>query len=81
MIDEARVRELRDARNDGAALVLLEGRARVVDTPSGEEDGTQGALVVISKRDLLDRLGGEPTDRDLSDLAQILTDMVGKLGA
>ncbi|MEZ3181573.1 hypothetical protein KYY02_23655 [Streptomyces pimonensis] len=81
MIDEAHVRELRDARNDGAALVLLEGRAQVVDSPSGEEGGPQGALVVIGKRELSDRLGEAPTDRDLRDLARVLTDMVGKLGA
>ncbi|CAL9633777.1 hypothetical protein SUDANB21_06169 [Streptomyces sp. enrichment culture] len=37
MIDEGHVRELCDAANDEAALVLLEGRARVVDQPSDEE--------------------------------------------
>ncbi|MER7489140.1 hypothetical protein ABTY20_25175 [Streptomyces sp. NPDC126497] len=81
MIDEAHVRELRDATNDGAALVLLEGRARVVDSPSGEEGGPEGALVVISKRELSDRLGAAPTGRELRELAQTLTDTVGKLGA
>ncbi len=36
MIDESHVRDLCDAANDDAALVLLEGRARVVEQPSGE---------------------------------------------
>jgi hypothetical protein len=81
MIDAIHVRQLREAANDGAALVLLEGRARVIDRPSGQEEGAEGALLVITKRDLVDRLGPAPTDRDLRDLAQALDDMVGKLGA
>ncbi|MFD5711895.1 hypothetical protein ACFWHW_16130 [Streptomyces pharetrae] len=82
MIDETHVRRLHDAGSEDAALVLLEGRARVVDNPSsGAEEGSDGALLVITKRDLVDRVGTAPTDRDLRDLAQVLTDMVGKLGA
>jgi hypothetical protein len=80
MIDESHVRKLYEAGNDDAALVLLEGRARVVDSPSGQE-GSDGALLVITKRDLVDRLGTAPADHDLRDLAQALSDTVGKLGA
>jgi hypothetical protein len=81
MIDESHVRKLYEAGNDDAALVLLEGRARVVDSPSGQEEGSDGALLVITKRDLVDRLGTAPADHDLRDLAQALSDTVGKLGA
>ncbi|CAL9361251.1 hypothetical protein C1708_03715 [Streptomyces sp. DH-12] len=79
MIDESHVRDLCDAANDDAALVLLEGRARVVDQPSGEE--SRGALLVITKRDLVERLGPDPSDQALHDVAGTLTDTVGKLGA
>lgn len=79
MIDEGHVRDLCDAANDDAALVLPEGRARVVDRPSAEE--SQGALLVITKRDLVDRLGPHPSDQDLLDVAGTLSDTVGKLGA
>jgi hypothetical protein len=40
MIDESHVRELREAGNDGAALVVLEGGPRVIDSASGHEEGT-----------------------------------------
>ncbi|MGW5904559.1 hypothetical protein ACWFQ6_22695 [Streptomyces althioticus] len=79
MIDEGHVRDLCDAANDDAALVLLEGRARVVDQPSEEE--SQGALLVITKRDLVERLGSDPSDQALHDVAGTLSDTVGKLGA
>ncbi|MCC9689532.1 MULTISPECIES: hypothetical protein [Streptomyces] len=79
MIDEGHVRELCDAVNDEAALVLLEGRARVVDQPSDEE--SQGALLVITKHDLVERLGPDPSDQALHDVAGTLSDTVGKLGA
>ncbi|MEU0335876.1 hypothetical protein [Streptomyces sp. NPDC006193] len=81
MIDESHVRELRDARHDGAALVFVQGSARVVDTPSGVEEDARGALVVITKAELVDRLGPAPADHEVRDLAYVLTDMVGKLGA
>jgi hypothetical protein len=36
---------------------------------------------VITKRNLVNRLGTAPTDQDLRELAEVLTDMVGKLDA
>ncbi|AIR96349.1 hypothetical protein [Streptomyces glaucescens] len=81
MIDETHVRRLHDARSEDAALVLLEGRAHVVDHAAPDEEGPAGALLVITRRDLVDRLGPAPTDGEVRDLARILTDLAGKLGA
>ena len=81
MIDESHVRELLEAGNEDAALVVLGGRAHVVGSPSGRQQGFEGALLLITKRDLLDRIGTAPSDHDLRGVAQTLSDMVGKLGA
>ncbi len=36
---------------------------------------------MITKRDLVERLGPDPSDQDLHDVAGTLSDTVGKLGA
>ena len=81
MIDETHVSELLRGRERGCELVVLGGRAQVADRPSGQEQDCEGALLVITKRDLLDRLGTAPSDHDLRGVAQTLSDMVGELAA
>ncbi|MEV5432641.1 hypothetical protein [Streptomyces sp. NPDC052701] len=82
MIDESHVRELLDARDDDAALVLLEGRARVIDAAARADERYAGAAVLLTRGELVGRLGtAAPAEQDLRTLAQSLGDAVGKLGA
>ncbi|NEY36000.1 hypothetical protein GTU99_28230 [Streptomyces sp. PRKS01-65] len=82
MIDEALVRELLEAPRDDTALILLEGRAQVVERAALDGDRYRGAAVVLSRGDLVDRLGTpSPSPGDLARLAASLRDTVAKLGA
>ncbi|AJP00673.1 hypothetical protein TU94_03340 [Streptomyces cyaneogriseus subsp. noncyanogenus] len=82
MIDEALVRELLEAPRDDTALILLEGRAQVVERAALDSDRYRGAAVVLSRGDLVDRLGTPtPSPEDLTRLAATLRDTVAKLGA
>ncbi|WP_250292198.1 hypothetical protein [Streptomyces atroolivaceus] len=81
MIDEALVRELLDAADDDSALVLLEGRARVAGQAALRGDDLRGAAVVLTRAELVDRLGtAYPAPQDLTLMAASLDDAVGKLG-
>ncbi|MFD4990233.1 hypothetical protein [Streptomyces sp. NPDC058374] len=81
MIDEALVRELLDAADDDSALVLLEGRARVAGQAALHGDDLRGAAVVLTRAELVDRLGtAYPAPQDLTLVAASLDDAVGKLG-
>ncbi|WP_433544381.1 hypothetical protein ACQPZG_04170 (plasmid) [Streptomyces sp. CA-294286] len=80
MIGETLVRELLDSADD-CALVLLEGRARVAGPAALDGDDLRGAVVVLTRADLVDRLGTtRPTAQDLALMAASLDDAVGKLG-
>ncbi|MGW0927337.1 hypothetical protein [Streptomyces sp. NPDC002644] len=82
VIDETLVKELLDARGDDSALVLLEGTAQVVDGPAREGDAFRGAAVVLTRGELVERLGGaSPAEEDLRRVAAALSDSIGKLGA
>ncbi|MGN9790537.1 hypothetical protein ACTMTU_05450 [Streptomyces sp. OZ13] len=82
MIDEAVVHELLDATDDDAALVLLGGTAQVVDRTALGSDAFRGAAVLLSRAELVDRLGtSSPTQEDVARVAASLRDAVGKLGA
>ncbi|QIP87849.1 hypothetical protein GLX30_31760 [Streptomyces sp. Tu 2975] len=82
MIDEAVVQELLDASEDDAALVLVEGTAQVVDRAALDSDAFHGAAVLVSRAELVDRLGTpSPAREDVARVAASLRDAVGKLGA
>lgn len=81
MIDEALVRELLDAADDDTALVLVEGRARVARREALDSDDLRGAAVVLTRAELVDRLGTtHPAPQELTLVAASLNDAVGKLG-
>ncbi|MEV6740315.1 hypothetical protein AB0N14_26570 [Streptomyces sp. NPDC051104] len=82
MIEERHIRELLGAQDVDAALILVQGSAEVVNATKHAEWRDAGAAVLMTKGELLDRLGtSAPTERDLVLVAQALRDMVGKLGA
>ncbi|UXA11023.1 NAD(P)/FAD-dependent oxidoreductase [Mycobacterium sp. SMC-8] len=76
------VRRLLDSDDDGATLVLIEGRAEVISGGQKAGDAYRGALEVISRRELLDRTGGASrlTDDQLTAQAASLDTAVNELG-
>ncbi|MET7441460.1 MULTISPECIES: hypothetical protein [unclassified Streptomyces] len=81
MISESHVRELFAAQDD-TALVLLEGRAEVVDATSLDSDDYRGAAVLLTRGDLADRLGTPtPSEHEVHELAATLDAMASKTGA
>jgi hypothetical protein len=82
VIDEDLLRALLDATDDGAALVLLEGRAQVANRAALESGQSRGAVVLLSRADLVDRLGtASPGPEELTRAAASLRDAAAKLGA
>ncbi|MFF2721530.1 hypothetical protein [Streptomyces sp. NPDC058011] len=81
MIDETLVRELLDAGDEDSALVLLEGHARVAGRAVLDSEALRGAAVVLTRAELVDRLGtAYPDPQELTLVAAALDDTVGKLG-
>jgi hypothetical protein len=81
MISADDVRQLLQDENADAVMVVIEGRAQVI--PQGEIDEPQylGALHVISRDDLLQRIGAQDlSDRVFSEQAAILDATVSELG-
>lgn len=61
-------------------IVLVEGRVDVVDTAQLDSDSFRGALEVISRDDLDKRLGDNPSDDQVAQLADALTVAVQQAG-
>jgi len=80
-IDSDVVRRLLDA-DDDAVLVLLEGRALVVNAGQLDDDAHRGALQVISRTDFLRRVGdaADLSDDEVGRQAAILDAEVSELG-
>jgi hypothetical protein len=66
------LRMLLDADSETAALGLSEGQIEVTDDVQGFE--------VITRSELIERAGSDPTDDDLTTLAGTLTAVVQELG-
>jgi hypothetical protein len=67
---------------DDAALVLSEGRARVVRPTGPASEPYGGAAVLLTRADLVDRLGTPtPSDERVHVLAATLEAMARELGA
>ncbi|MDN3293959.1 hypothetical protein QWM81_07845 [Streptomyces ficellus] len=82
MIDQSHVRDLLAMPDDDAALVLMEGRAHVVDPPRLASEAYRGAAVLLTRGDLVGRLGtASPQDHQVRELAATLRTMAGELGA
>ncbi|ORB29950.1 hypothetical protein [Mycolicibacterium parafortuitum] len=74
------LRRLLDA-DDASALVLIEGRTEVIDAEQKDEDAYRGALEVISRGELVTRIGSaQPSDDELAAQASTLDVSVNELG-
>ncbi|MEU3861259.1 hypothetical protein AB0F03_28505 [Streptomyces sp. NPDC028722] len=81
MITADHLRELLDRGQDDAVLVLLGGRVEVVDSSESDPERAQGAMTVVSRRELIERLGAQGSaSGDLDAVAAALDTMVTHQG-
>jgi hypothetical protein len=73
------VRALLDA-GPGAIIGLIEGRVEVIGAEQTDTDDYRGALEVITRDDLADRLGQDPDDSELAEQADQLSMAARTLG-
>ena len=74
------VRELLNGEDD-AVLVLLRGRVEVILSPELDSERCRGAMQVVSRRDLRERLSADPpSPGDLDAVAAALDAMVREQG-
>lgn len=66
--------------DEGSALVLVEGRVEVITADQKSDDAFRGALEVISRSELLDRIGSRSSEDRLEAQAAALDTAVNELG-
>jgi hypothetical protein len=75
------VRRLLAADEPDATLVLIEGRVAVVNAVEMDSDAYRGALELVSRDELLSRIGRrELSERELEEQAESLDVAVRDLG-
>lgn len=74
------VRRLLQAEDKGAILVLVEGRTDVIGAGQLASEKYHGALEVVSREELVARIGAKPAERELTEQAAILDAAVAELG-
>jgi NADH dehydrogenase len=74
------VHALLDADDSGTILGLVGGRVEVLDAAQRDSDEYRGALEVITRDELIDRLGDDPSDDQLAEQADVLTEALRLLG-
>jgi hypothetical protein len=80
MISTDDVRRLLQAEGKDAVLVVIEGRAEVISGGQLESEQYRGALEVVTRDDLVGRVGAQPSDRELEEQASTLDAEVSQLG-
>jgi hypothetical protein len=59
MITADHVRNLLNRTEGDATLVLLRGRVEVMECADADVECCRGAMTIVSRRDLVERLGGD----------------------
>lgn len=81
MIGTEDVRQLLASPGADAALVVMEGRDAVVTPAELDSDEYRGALQVVTRQDLVQRVGhAELSDRELAEQAEELDTAVRNMG-
>ncbi|MFC8269464.1 hypothetical protein ACFUIZ_27660 [Streptomyces cinereoruber] len=81
-VTRAQVRALLDQSGENNSLVLLEGRVEVVPSDRLASEPYDGAVEIVSGRDLATTLPpGPPTEQDMDALALRLETAITHLGA
>jgi hypothetical protein len=74
------MRRLLQSDVPGSVLVLVEGRTEVVAASRLASEQYRGALEVISRDDLVKRVGDAPAEHDVAEQAALLDMAVNELG-
>jgi len=74
------VRLLLQSDEPDSVLVLVEGRTEVIGAGRLASEQYRGALEVVSRDDLVKRLGDAPSEHDLAEQAALLDSAISELG-
>ena len=74
------VRRLLQSDDSDSVLVLVEGRTEVIGAGQLASDQYRGALEIISRDDLANRLGDAPSEHDVAEQAALLDAAVSEMG-
>jgi hypothetical protein len=74
------VRRLLKSDVADSVLVLVEGRTEVIAASQLASEQYRGALEVVSRDDLVKRLGDAPSEHDLAEQAALLDSAISELG-
>ena len=74
------VRRLLQSGEPDSVLVLVEGRTEVISAGRLASEQYRGALEVVSRDDLVKRLGEGPSDHDLAEQAAELDMAISEMG-
>lgn len=80
MISAEDVRGLLRSEEKNAVLVVVEGRVEVIGAGRLASADYRGALEVVSREDLVQRIGEKPSDREIDEQAAQLDTAVSELG-
>ncbi|OBG88619.1 hypothetical protein A5698_24110 [Mycobacterium sp. E136] len=80
MISTEDVRALLQSEEKNAVLVVVEGRVDVIGAGRLASADYRGALEVVSREDLVNRIGDTPSDREIEEQAAQLDTAVSELG-
>lgn len=80
MISAEDVRGLLQSDQKDPVLVVIEGRVEVIGAGRLGSADYRGALEVVSRDDLVRRIGEDPSDREIDEQAAQLDTAVSELG-
>jgi hypothetical protein len=80
MISTDDVSRLLQSDEPDTVLVLVEGRTEVIGASQLSSEQYRGALEVISREDLVKRIGDAPDEHELAEQAALLDTEVSELG-
>jgi hypothetical protein len=75
------LRRLLAAEQKNATMVLVEGRIEVIGAGQLASPDYTGALEVVSREDLVKRLGEAPSEHEVAEQAGVLDAALSDLGA
>jgi hypothetical protein len=74
------VRRLLQSDEPDSVLVLVEGRTEVIAARRLASEAYRGALEVVSRDELVKRLGAAPSEHDLAEQAALLDSAISEMG-
>jgi len=81
IVGSADVRRLVESQDPDCSLVLYRGKTALVAADELEADRYPGALPIVTQREALDMLGGgNPSERQIDELAASLDTVMSEMG-